>query len=878
MPATSWAVLPEEQGDEDSVDEESLKPNNSRRKTLREFGVGRTRYVSQDMEERFTNADSESVGRPTRTTRGPSVQIGRGEDATCWSRTQELWTSVCERSSFQSFWNQRRDMGTAYRRRKVKASEQASASAGGAVYEMDWRQTKTEAGQLSVFFPRELWKQVFDACVLLATVYSVIALPFRIGFNAPAEGWLLVLELMISVLFCLDIPLNLNTAYLEGRFWMTDRWLILSQYMYYPRASKSCLWIDLPSAAPFELVQLAYAFEAQPATLSWLRVMQLMRMARLLALDWRVYFQVRRYDVQTITKLFSGILGGMARMILVMLYWVHILGCGFFYVSWQGRGKHEGAHRAWIEEYEDGFVAAEGTSNFDRYIVAVYWSMGMVTGLEVDVVPENQPERIYAIISNIICAMVLAYVVAGVTDALAAARAEAPPVEDVKEFSRWHALPVDLSKRVTEYAEYYWHERPLSRTAELQVLSTLRPGLRHDVFMHILSDSVDRYNLFTSFEGATTPQGLLFREAIYMALMPCCFERGELIVKQGEPHDAIYFLRVDQGHNSSCVDARLTFVDNGYENPGEHHVLAPPKAKPQRPKSRTSKRSSIMYLDAPDNSAVMQRFASYFAPTFRYFGEESINRGSSCPVDLVADTRVDAYTLSVSAIRKAAAQAFPPGSSELYDIERVLLRSLLLKTQLRFAQFEQYVLGMNLLDPHAVDPRTLYLALRVQRMYQVRQIMRLFAAVDEAQALGVSPGMSVLPQRLVEASAADVREKRRKTIFLPAQGRAEGALGSVVGNAGKEGSVSFFPGMARRESSAKGPAMPPPRRLPAGRAAAGPTGGTEALEARLTDLITKLESKVDEMKRPDQPDSQHGSSPASRKFSMLSERGPARRR
>ena len=199
MPTTSWAALPDEQGDEDSFDEESFKPSNTR-KTLRGLGVGRTRNVSQDMEarrtvDRFTIADSESFSRPTRTTM-------RGEDATCWSRTQELWASVCERTSsisFMSFWNQHRDMGTAYRRRQVKASEQASVNTGGAVYEMDWRQTKTEAGQLAVVFPRELWKQVFDASVILATVYSVIALPFRIGFNAPAEGWLLVLELMISV-------------------------------------------------------------------------------------------------------------------------------------------------------------------------------------------------------------------------------------------------------------------------------------------------------------------------------------------------------------------------------------------------------------------------------------------------------------------------------------------------------------------------------------------------------------------------------------------------------------------------------------------------------------------------------------------------------
>lgn len=614
------------------------------------------------------------------------------------------------------------------------------------VHELEWskaRSTKKSHARL-VVFPVERWKLAFDFCVLLSTLYSIAVIPFRLGFDAPAAGNLFTLETVMSLLLLVDIVLNFNTAFLEGRFWVVDRHLIARHYVTWPRASKSSLWLDVPGAIPVEVLEMAVSgglLTLEPSTLHALRVAQLMRTVRFFFIDWRVFLQIRRFDIHKYSKLMSGLVGGMARMIIVMLYWVHLLGCGFFHISWRNRGSASGSERrGWVEEFEDGYFALATTSTFDRYIVSVYWSMGMVTGLEIDVAPGNQHERLYVIFANVIAAMVLAYVIAGVTDALAAARTQAPPVEDVKEFARWHELPFTLSRRVTEYAEYFWSERPLGTQAEATVLANLRPALRHAVFQHILSKSVDRFRLLSRFDGARSTQGMYFKEQIYLQLMPCVFEKGEVIVAQGDPSEVIYFLRLDSGHNSARVDARLNFIDTP-EVVNQTKINQSNSANQSKKESRLNRYGKHGSIDdrktrlsvrvfASQTSTVVQSFASHFASAFRYFGEESLAR-RRCPVDYVAETRVEAYALSVSALKRCSEQAFKRKPTIVTELEREVLHSILLKMKLRHAQLEDFILSM---DAHAygdiVDPSSLYFAAKFQRAFRVAEVRHLLDSLD----------------------------------------------------------------------------------------------------------------------------------------------------
>ena len=722
---------------------------------------------------------------------------------------------------------------------KLAQSQGQETSLMSLVHELEWQEAKVtgymKAGSIS--FPRERWKLVWDSCVIAIICYSVIVVPFRIGFDAPATGAVYAVETSASLFLLVELFLNFNTAYLEARFWVVDRWAVARQYLLWPTASKSCFWIDAPGAVPVEVLELAAAhgvLAIAPSTLYALRAWQLMRTVRFFILDWKAFFQVRRLDHHKFTKAFSGVVGGMTRMILVMLYWVHVLGCGWYYVSRQAHGHEEGTQRSWVEEYEGGYASDPGTSKFDRYVVAVYWSMGMVTGQEVDLVPHNQAERKFAIVSNVICAMVLAYVIAGVTDAITAARTQAPPVEDVKEFARWHELPIDLSRRMTEYAEYFWSERRLSPQAETAVLSNLRPALRHAVFSHILSTSVEHFKLLSRFDGASSPQGLIFKEQIYLQLKPCVFERGEIIMRQGETSEVIYFLRSDVGHNSSQVDARLNFLEDA--DPADVDASAPRAtarsrrgggggghrrakgygalpASPGQKYQRNSTVASRMRMEL-GTSVIVQSFAAFFASPFRYFGEESIGR-RCCPVDYVAETRVEAYALSVSALRMSAEQAFKRKPSCINDLERVIVQSILLKLKLRFAQFDEFLLNMDIRAKHQVAPETLYFAARFQRAYRVRELVRLLRDINVASGKDVPPAVPLpLPAR--KPSAVDVES-------LPELPQAFScALSSIAASAN---------GTSAAPSSCNGPGPP------ASPVAAQPRGRRDSLLAVKRDSI-----------------------------------------
>ena len=62
----------------------------------------------------------------------------------------------------------------------------------------------------------------------------------------------------------------------------------------------------------------------------------------------------------------------------------------------------------WIRAYDGGQFASNQTTVGDKYLISALWATGMITGLNTDVIPENQAERAFAIVVHIIAAFTMA--------------------------------------------------------------------------------------------------------------------------------------------------------------------------------------------------------------------------------------------------------------------------------------------------------------------------------------------------------------------------------------------------------------------------------------------------------------------------------------
>ena len=101
----------------------------------------------------------------------------------------------------------RMNMASSKRQRQFHARRSGS----GGVPEHAWETVRS-----GVFFPVAPLKKAWDLVVMLLIVYSVVMVPFRVGFEAQAEGYMWIFEVVVTLTFCADLVATFNSAYLDG--------------------------------------------------------------------------------------------------------------------------------------------------------------------------------------------------------------------------------------------------------------------------------------------------------------------------------------------------------------------------------------------------------------------------------------------------------------------------------------------------------------------------------------------------------------------------------------------------------------------------------------------------------------------------------------
>lgn len=63
--------------------------------------------------------------------------------------------------------------------------------------------------------PKDPRKVAWDLVIALIIIHTVSVSPYRIGFDVPAEGGMLVFDWVVDVFFYLDVVLNFRTGYYQ---------------------------------------------------------------------------------------------------------------------------------------------------------------------------------------------------------------------------------------------------------------------------------------------------------------------------------------------------------------------------------------------------------------------------------------------------------------------------------------------------------------------------------------------------------------------------------------------------------------------------------------------------------------------------------------
>lgn len=120
-----------------------------------------------------------------------------------------------------------------------------------------------------------------EAFVLLLTIIVAIQAPIMIVFDIQLIGFIAIFDILVTLVFAVDIVLNFFTGYEDGNEIIMDRKLIAGRYL------RGWFWIDflatVPLASIFHGISSTW-FSRIPKMLRLVRLTRLLRLLRLLRL------------------------------------------------------------------------------------------------------------------------------------------------------------------------------------------------------------------------------------------------------------------------------------------------------------------------------------------------------------------------------------------------------------------------------------------------------------------------------------------------------------------------------------------------------------------------------------------------------------------
>ncbi|KAM9457274.1 potassium voltage-gated channel subfamily H member 6a [Clarias gariepinus] len=386
------------------------------------------------------------------------------------------------------------------------------------------------------------FKAVWDWLILLLVLYTAVFTPYSAAFllsEHQEEGRgdcgytcnpLNVVDLVVDVMFIIDIIINFRTTYVNRNDEVVSHPGRIAQHYF-----KGWFLIDIVAAIPFDLL----IFRSGPDEPQTTTLIGLLKTARLLRLV-RVARKLDRYSECGAAVLFL-----LMCTFALIAHWLACIWYAIGNVERTGSARGGSLRIGWLDNLADQIGksynesdALSGPSIKDKYVTALYFTFSSLTSVGFgNVSPNTNPEKIFSICVMLIGSLMYASIFGNVSAIIqrlysGTARYHTQMLR-VKEFIRFHQIPGGLRQRLEEYFQHAWsYTNGIDMNA---VLKGFPECLQADICLHLNRTLLQNCK---AFRGAS--KGCL--RALAMRFKTTHAPPGDTLLHNGDVLTALYFI------------------------------------------------------------------------------------------------------------------------------------------------------------------------------------------------------------------------------------------------------------------------------------------------------------------------------------------------